>query len=75
VLRQRHLVVTNEGHFRTRGDGKVVLTAVLIAALGLLLLLSLAISVKAVDLDELTVVTVARDGSWGVWARRARLGP
>jgi hypothetical protein len=45
---------------------KVAMTAILIATLGLLLLLSVAIPANAVELDELTVVTVSRDGSWGV---------
>jgi hypothetical protein len=68
------LAVTDHGHFRIRGGGKIALTAVLIAALGLLLLLSVAIPVKAVEQDELTVITMAQDGSWGVhgglaWAR------
>src|SRR5262245_2440991 len=53
-------------HFRTRGGGKTAVTAALIAALVLALLLSVAIPAKAVDLDELTVVTMARDGAWGV---------
>jgi hypothetical protein len=66
VLRQRHLVLAKYGHCLIRGSGKVALMAILIAALGLLLLLSLGISVKAVGLDEVTVVTMARDGSWGV---------
>ena len=45
--RQRHLAVADHGHFRIRVGGKVALTAVLIAALGLLLLLSATIPVKA----------------------------
>jgi hypothetical protein len=53
-------------HFRTRGGGNAAVTAALIAALGLALLLSVAVPAKAVDLDELTVVTMARDGAWGV---------
>ena len=61
--RQRHLAVADHGHFRIRVDAKVALTAVLIAALGLLLLLSVTIPVKAVELDELTVVTMVQDGS------------
>jgi hypothetical protein len=60
------LAVADHRHFRIRGGGKVALTAVLIAALGLLVLLSVSIPVKAVELDELTVVTMAQDGSWGV---------
>jgi hypothetical protein len=51
--------------FRT-GSGKAAMAAALIAALGLLLPCSVTIPARAVDLDELTVVTVARDGSWGV---------
>jgi len=66
VPRQRHLAVAAHGHFRIRVGAKVALTAVLIAALGLLLLLSVTIAVKAVELDELTLVTMAQDGSWGV---------
>jgi hypothetical protein len=50
------------GHFPIRCVGKVGLMAILIAAL----LLSVAIWVKAVELDEVTVVTMAQDGSWGV---------
>jgi len=60
------LAVADHGHFRIRVGAKVALTAVLIAALGLLLLLSVTIPVKAGELDELTVVTMAQDGSWGV---------
>src|SRR5262245_58818323 len=66
VPRQRHLAVADHGHFRIRVGAKVALTAVLIAALGLLLLLSVTIPVKAVELDEGTLVTMAQDGSWGV---------
>jgi hypothetical protein len=55
----------DRARFRT-GGSKVVVAAALIAALGLLLPWSVAIPVGAVDLDELTVVTMARDGSWGV---------
>src|SRR5262245_13065130 len=66
VTRQRHLAVAAHEHFRVHVGTKVALTAVLIAALGLLLLLSVTISVKAVELDELTVVKMAQDGSWGV---------
>jgi hypothetical protein len=58
--------VADHAHFRTRGGGKTAVTAALIAALGLFLLLSVAIPARAVDLDELTVVTMARDGAWGV---------
>src|SRR5262245_52731317 len=58
--------VAGYARFRPRSDGKVAVTAVLIAALGLLLLWSVTMPAKAVDLDELTVVTMARDGSWGV---------
>jgi hypothetical protein len=58
--------IADHTHFRTRGGGKIAVTAVLIAALGLSLLLSVSSPAKAVDLDEVTVVTVARDGSWGV---------
>jgi hypothetical protein len=58
--------VADHALFRTRGAGKTAVTAVLISALGLPLLLSVAIPAKAVDLDELTVVTMSRDGSWGV---------
>lgn len=64
--RQRHLAVADHGHFRIRVGGKVALTAVLIAALALLLVLSVTIPAKAVELDELTLVTMAQDGSWGV---------
>lgn len=64
--RQRRLAVADHGHFRIRVGGKVALTAVLIVALALLLLLSVTIPVKSVELDELTVVTMAQDGSWGV---------
>src|SRR5262245_46421276 len=56
----------DHAHFRTRGGGKIAVTAVLIAALGLPLQLSVAIPAKAVDLDEPTVVTVARDGACGM---------
>lgn len=63
--RRRHLAVADHGYFRIRVGAKVALTAVLIAALGLLLLLSVTIPVKAVELDELTLVTMAHDGSWG----------
>src|SRR5262245_55445963 len=63
VRRQHHLAVADHGHFRIRIGA---LTAVLIAALGLLLLLSVTIPVKAVELDELTLVTMAQEGSWGV---------
>jgi len=41
------LAVAENGHFRIRVGAKVALTAVLIAALGLLLLLSATIPVKA----------------------------
>src|SRR5262245_54346578 len=58
--------VADHARFGTRCGGKIAVTAFLIAALGLLLLLSVAMPAKAVDLDELTVVTMARDGSWGV---------
>jgi hypothetical protein len=58
--------VADHARLRTRGAVKITVTAVVIAALGLPLLLSVAIPAKAVDLDELTVVTMARDGSWGV---------
>lgn len=58
--------VADHARFRTRGGGKTAVTAALVAALGLSLLLSVTIPAKAVDLDELTVVTMARDGSWGV---------
>jgi hypothetical protein len=58
--------MVDHAHFRTRGGGKTAVTAALVAALGLLLLLSVAIPAKAVDLYGLTVVTMARDGSWGV---------
>jgi hypothetical protein len=58
--------VADHARFPTRGGSNVAVTAVLIAALGLLLLLSVAVPAKAVDLDEVTVVTMARDGSWGV---------
>src|SRR5262249_33636547 len=58
--------VADHAHSRTRGGGRIAVTAVLIAALGLPLLLSVATPAKAVELDELTVVTLARDGSWGV---------
>jgi hypothetical protein len=60
------LAVADQGHFRIRVGAKVALTAVLIVALALLLLLSVTILVKAVELDKLTVVTMAQDGSWGV---------
>lgn len=60
------LAVADHAGFQTRGGGKVAVAAALIAALALLLLLSIAIPANAVDLDELTVVTVARDGSWGL---------
>src|SRR5262245_62073914 len=68
VPRPRHLAVVDHGHFRIRVGANVALMAVLVAALGLLLLLSVTIPVKAVELDELTVVTMAQDGSWGVGA-------
>jgi hypothetical protein len=58
--------MADHAHFPTRGRGKTAVTAALIAALGLPLLLSVEIPAKAVDLDGLTVVTMARDGSWGV---------
>ena len=58
--------MADHAHFRTRGGGNTAVTAALIAGLGLLLLLSVAIPAKAVDLDELTVATLARDGAWGV---------
>jgi hypothetical protein len=58
--------VADHAHFRTRGGGKIAVTAVLIAALALPSLLSVASPAKAVDLDELTVVALARDGAWGV---------
>jgi hypothetical protein len=62
----RNFAVADHARLRTRGGGKFAVKAVLIVALGLLLLLSVAIPAEAVDLDELTVVTMARDGSWGV---------
>src|SRR5262245_4666944 len=68
VPQQRHLTVADHAHFRIRVAAKVTLTAVLIAALGLLLLVSVTIPVKAVELDELTLVTMAQDGSWDVGA-------
>src|SRR5262249_9843159 len=58
--------LADHAHFRMRGGGKTAVTAALIAALGLSLLLSVETPAKAVDLDELTVVTMARDGAWGV---------
>jgi hypothetical protein len=61
-----NLAVAGYALSRQCGSGKAAVTAVLIAALGLLLLLSVAIPVNAVELDELTVVTMSRDGSWGV---------
>jgi hypothetical protein len=51
---------------QTLYGSKVAVVAVLIAAFGLLVLLSVTTPAKAVDLDDLTVVTMARDGSWGV---------
>src|SRR5262249_2588198 len=60
------LAATAYARHWTRGGGTVAVTAALVAARGLFLLLSIAIPAKALDLDELTVVTLARDGSWGV---------
>src|SRR5262245_13418559 len=68
VPRQRHLAMADHGHFRISVNAKVALAAVLIAALGLLLLLSVTIPVKAVELGDLTLVTMVQDGSWGVGA-------
>ena len=65
-VESRDIARADRARFRSRRGGKVAVTAVLIAALGLLLLLSVALPAGAVDLDELTVVTIARDGSWGV---------
>ena len=58
--------VADHAHLRTQGGGNGAVTVALIVALGLLVLLSVAVPAKAVDLDELTVVTMARDGSWGL---------
>ncbi len=58
--------IAEDQRFRTRGGGNGVVIAALSAALWLLLPLSVAVPAKAVDLDQLTVVTMARDGSWGV---------
>jgi hypothetical protein len=61
-----NLAAADHARLRTRGGGRMAVTAMLVAGLGLLLLLSLEMPAKAVDLDELTVVTMAQDGSWGV---------
>jgi hypothetical protein len=66
VPQQRHLAAADHGNFRIRLGSKVALTAVLIVALALLLLFSVAIPVKPVELGELAVVTMAQDGLWGV---------
>src|SRR5262245_16463715 len=58
--------VADHARLRTLCGGKLAEAAVLIAALGFLRLLSVTMPAKAVDLDELTVVTMARYGAWGV---------
>jgi hypothetical protein len=52
----------NHPHIVSATGGKVL--PFLILAFGMLL--AVTMPVAAVDLDELTVVTLARDGSWGV---------
>jgi hypothetical protein len=47
---------------KRRGHGGIAATAKLLAACGVLM----AQPASALDLDELTVVTLAHDGSWGV---------
>jgi hypothetical protein len=54
------------GHQTVRGQASVVFTVVLRAAISILGALLATIPTRAVDLDDLTVVTLARDGSGGV---------
>ena len=56
--------MTDHQRFRLAKDGKVADLRFWILASGMLL--AAPTPTKAVDLDELTVVTLARDGSWGV---------
>jgi hypothetical protein len=61
--------------FRPPGGGAVAVVSLLIAALGILLLLSVTVPANAVDLDEMTVVTVAPETAELTWQRRCPEAP
>jgi hypothetical protein len=57
---------TAKGRQTGRRQASVVFTVVLRAAISILGAVVATIPTRAVDLDDLTLVTLARDGSWGV---------